>query len=156
MLQELIDPTDTSYEAQRRIAASDTTLDALLQVAGTCAGGPGCVKRCLAIANWFTRVSVCEHQARSCKFCVKQARRLVPAPQMLDDESEAVVVAAAAAVAAVADHAGVVRDRLEAGHFVATPERVPLNPVQGDMGAVDGLIRCAGGAGGLANTTHAP
>ncbi len=33
------------------------------------------------------------------------------------------------------------RDRLESGHFLATPERVPFNPVQDAAGDLEGVFR---------------
>ncbi|KAI8462585.1 MAG: hypothetical protein J3K34DRAFT_178828 [Monoraphidium minutum] len=60
--------------------------------------------------------------------------------QLLDDDHEAVVVEAANCLAALSDHAGVVTDRLEAGHFAATPEKVALNPVQEEVGELEGVF----------------
>jgi hypothetical protein len=53
-----------------------------------------------------------------------------------------VAVEAATCLAALSDHAGAVKDRLEAGHFAATPEKVALNPVQEAAGELEGLFRC--------------
>jgi len=53
----------------------------------------------------------------------------------------AVQIAAAAALAAVSDHAASVRDRLGQGHFLSTPEKVALNPVQAAVGEVEGVFR---------------
>lgn len=86
----LVDPTDDSYEVQRR---SERVLDAIAA--------------------------------------------------LLHDASPAVRVAACRALAAVADHAGVVADRISSAHIFATPERVPLNPVQTLAGSQDGVFRCA-------------
>lgn len=60
--------------------------------------------------------------------------------QLLEDDAEGVSVEAANALAALSDHSGAAIDRLEAGHFAATPEKVPLNPVQGAVGELDGVF----------------
>ncbi|KIZ04687.1 hypothetical protein MNEG_3274 [Monoraphidium neglectum] len=60
--------------------------------------------------------------------------------QLLEDDSQAVVVEAANSLAALSDHAGVVKDRLEAGHFAATAEKVALNPVQEEVGELEGIF----------------
>ncbi|KAI8463295.1 MAG: hypothetical protein J3K34DRAFT_475344 [Monoraphidium minutum] len=70
--------------------------------------------------------------------------------QLLEDESRGVAVEAAVALAALSDHAGAVKDRLEAGHFAATPEKVALNPVQEAVGELEGA---AAGTDALAALT---
>jgi len=72
------------------------------------------------------------------------AERVLPNILMtlLEDDDAEVTVEAANALAAMADHSGAALDKLEAGHFAATPEKVSLNPVQEEVGEMDGVFGC--------------
>lgn len=71
------------------------------------------------------------------------AERLLPATLMrlLDDDDPSVQREAASCLAALADHSGAVTEKIGAGHFVATAEKAPLNPVQELVGDADGIFK---------------
>ncbi len=70
------------------------------------------------------------------------ADRVLPTVLMtlLEDDEAAVAVEAATCLAAVADHSGSAVDKVEAGHFAATPAKMSLNPVQEAVGEMEGVF----------------
>lgn len=100
---------------------------------------------CVLLIILFLHGSWCNLRKVIKPFGMHGSNQLPPSPprshQLLEDDSTAVSLEAANALAALSDHAGAVKDRLEAGFFAATAEKVALNPVQEAVGALDGVFR---------------
>jgi hypothetical protein len=132
--QALIDPTDESYEVQKEAAGERwPRVGRLRQQPWPAATAP---ERSPLVPALNLLASIPAPNART------RPGRILPGVlmQLLEDDEEGVAVEAASALAALADHSGSVRDKVSGAHFASTHEKVVLNPVQDEVGEMEGVF----------------
>ncbi|GBF95151.1 hypothetical protein Rsub_07735 [Raphidocelis subcapitata] len=120
-------------------AAETQALDEVLAAIEKCVSGGDAEEKRAALRGLTALVDPTDESYSAQRAA---AERLLPAVlmQLLEDDDAGVAVEAANALAALTDHCATARDRVESSHFGATPEKVSLNPVQEEVGEMEGVF----------------